>query len=106
MERYHSISEAAQMLGINISNLRYWETEFKQLKPKRSRGGTRRYSAEDMDVIRQIIYLTETQKLTLEGAKRKLAEKNNQTQRNAEIAETLKLIKNDLKEIIKLMDNE
>jgi DNA-binding transcriptional MerR regulator len=72
---FYSISEVANMFGINQSNLRFWEREFSQLKPKRNAKGTRFYSPDDIQVIKQIIYLTTEQKLTLDGAKRKLSQK-------------------------------
>ena len=38
---YYSISEVSEILGVTQSNLRFWEKEFKQLKPKRNAKGTR-----------------------------------------------------------------
>lgn len=93
---YYSISEVADMFGINLSNLRYWEKEFKQLKPKRNAKSTRFYSLEDIEIIKQIIYLVEDQKLTLEGAKRRLNQKKDAVTKQQEIAERLRRIKSEL----------
>ena len=65
---YYSISEVAAMFKINQSNLRFWEKEFKQLKPRRNDKGTRFYTNEDIATIKKIVFLVEEQKLTLEGA--------------------------------------
>ena len=53
---YYSIKEVADMFSINQSNLRFWEKEFKQLKPKRNDKGTRFYTKEDIQVVKQIIF--------------------------------------------------
>jgi len=93
---FYSISEVAEMFHVNQSNLRFWENEFKQLKPKRNTKGSRFYSQEDLLVIKSIIYLVNEQKLTLEGAKRKLAQKKDVVAKQSEIVERLKLIRKDL----------
>ena len=93
---FYSISEVADMFHVNQSNLRFWEKEFKQLKPKRNAKGTRFYSPEDISVIKSIIYLVNEQKLTLDGAKRKLNQKKDVVAKQQEVVERLKLIRKEL----------
>lgn len=93
---FYSISEVADMFQVNQSNLRFWEKEFTQLKPKRNEKGTRFYSPEDIQVIKQIIYLVSEQKLTLDGAKRKLSQKKDAVAKQQEVVERLKAIKQEL----------
>jgi DNA-binding transcriptional MerR regulator len=93
---FYSISEVANMFGINQSNLRFWEKEFSQLKPKRNAKGTRFYTPDDVQIIKQIIYLTSEQKLTLDGAKRKLSQKKDVVAKQQEVVERLKLIRTEL----------
>ena len=93
---FYSISEVAEMFSVNQSNLRFWEKEFKQLKPKRNTKGTRFYSPEDILIIKQIIYLVNEQKLTLDGAKRRLGQKKDVIAKQQEIVERLKLIRKEL----------
>lgn len=93
---FYSISEVAGMFGVNQSNLRFWEKEFEQLQPKRNAKGTRFYSLEDIQVIKQIIYLVNEQKLTLDGAKRKLSQKKDVIAKQQEVVERLKAIKKEL----------
>lgn len=93
---FYSISEVADMFQVNQSNLRFWEKEFTQLKPKRNEKGTRFYSPEDIQVIKQIIYLVSEQKLTLDGARRKLSQKKDAVAKQQEIVERLKAIKQEL----------
>ncbi len=101
---FYSISEVANLFGVNQSNLRFWENEFKELKPKRNPKGTRFYSPEDILVIKQIIYLTTEQKLTLEGAKRKLSQKKDVVAKQQEVVERLKLVRTELIGISKALD--
>jgi len=93
---FYSISEVADMFGVNQSNLRFWEREFKQLSPKRNAKGSRFYSNDDVQTIKQIIYLVNEQKLTLEGAKRKLAQKKDVVAKQQEAVERLKVIRAEL----------
>lgn len=93
---FYSISEVAAMFNVNQSNLRFWEKEFKQLSPKRNAKGTRFYSPEDIQIIKQIIYLVSEQKLTLDGAKRKLSQKKDVVAKQQEVVERLKAIRKEL----------
>ncbi|MDO9634566.1 MAG: MerR family transcriptional regulator [Paludibacter sp.] len=100
---YYSIAEVSQMLGINASNLRFWEKEFKQLKPRRNPKGTRFYTLEDIALIKQIIYLVNEQNLTLEGARQKLSQKKDHVTKQLELIERLKGIKTELKGLSKAL---
>jgi DNA-binding transcriptional MerR regulator len=93
---FYSIAEVAKMFGINQSNLRFWEKEFDQLKPKRNDKGTRFYTPDDIQTIKQIIYLTKEQKLTLDGARRKLSQKKDIVAKQQEVVERLKVIRKEL----------
>jgi len=84
------------MFQVNQSNLRFWEKEFKQLNPKRNVKGTRFYSNEDIQLIKSIIYLVNEQKLTLDGAKRKLSQKKDVVAKQTEVVERLKMIRKEL----------
>ncbi len=71
-KQYFSISEVAQMFGVNASLLRFWEKEFKQIQPKTNARGKRSYRKKDIEVIRSIYVLVKEQGFTLEGAKKAL----------------------------------
>lgn len=66
---YYSISEVAQITGIEEPTLRFWEKEIPQLNPPRTKGNTRRYRQEDIDIITQIKFLTQTCLYSLEGVR-------------------------------------
>lgn len=85
---YHPIGEVAQMLGVNLSLLRYWETEFPELKPHKNKKGNRFYTDEDIALLRHIYYLTRDCGYTLEGAKEQL--RVGQLDAKMQVAQTLK----------------
>lgn len=53
-KKYYKISEVAEMFNIPTSTLRWWENEFKELKPKRTTTGQRRYTRADIEIIKRI----------------------------------------------------
>lgn len=97
---YYSIREVADMFNINQSNLRFWEKEFKQLKPRRNDKGTRFYTKENIRTVKTIIYLIEEQKLTLEGVRMRLNEKKNVVEKQQEVVERLTKVRAELKAMI------
>lgn len=69
---YYSISEASSMFGLSNSTLRYWESEFSVLKPKKNRHGERAYTKKDISVISNIYTLVKERGFTIEGAKKEI----------------------------------
>ncbi|MCK7528568.1 MAG: MerR family transcriptional regulator [Ignavibacteriales bacterium] len=66
---YYSISEVSKITNIEQYVLRYWETEFEQLKPQKNRAGNRIYTNKDIQLILHIKTLLRERKYTIEGAK-------------------------------------
>ena len=69
---YYSISEVSKYFDAAPSLLRYWESEFTTIKPKRNAKGTRFYTRKDIEHIRQVHRLVKEQGYTLQGAKEQL----------------------------------
>ncbi len=67
---YYSISEVSKLTEIEQYVLRYWETEFEQLKPQKNRAGNRIYTNKDIQLILYIKELLREKKYTIEGAKK------------------------------------
>ena len=70
---YYSIGEVSKMMDLKAYVLRYWETEFKQLKPPKNRAGNRTYRQSDIALILYIKDLLYTKKFTIDGARHQLA---------------------------------
>jgi len=71
---YYSISEVCRMTDLEPHVLRYWETEFAQMRPKKNRAGNRAYRMKEIQYIQYIRQLLHEEKYTLQGAKKRLAE--------------------------------
>lgn len=93
---YYPIGEVAVWFNANTSLIRYWEKEFKQLQPRKTRKGDRLFRAQDIEFLKQIYYLLREKKYSIEGAKTYL--KNNKEKANKDIAliDSLNNIKNFL----------
>ena len=66
---YYSIGEVSEMTDLKSYVLRYWETEFSQLKPPKNRAGNRTYRQKDIEVILNIKDLLYKKKFTINGAR-------------------------------------
>ncbi len=76
-KKYFTIGEVAKELNVSASLIRFWEKEFPKLNPRKTQGGTRKFSKEDVLLLKQIYQLVKIEGFTLPGAKEKLKEKNN-----------------------------
>jgi DNA-binding transcriptional MerR regulator len=73
---FYTIKETSDLVGENESTLRFWEGEFKELRPRRSSGGKRLYSNADIELLKKIKYLLRERKVSIEGAKEQLSGKS------------------------------
>ena len=71
---YRSISEVSEMLRIKPHVLRYWETQFGMLRPRKNRAGNRMYRPEELQLLQRIKELLYERRFTIAGARRKLLE--------------------------------
>ena len=101
--KYYRISQVSKMLNIPASTLRYWEKEFKQLKPLKSKNGIRYYNEKDIELLKKIIFMIKEKGYTIDGAKFALKNINAKT---GDIITELISIKNDLKELLNLIDDK
>jgi DNA-binding transcriptional MerR regulator len=69
---YFKIGEVSEILGVEPYVLRYWETEFPQLTPKKSGTGHRLYRRKDVELLVRIKHLLYEKRFTIEGARQKL----------------------------------
>lgn len=74
LQRTYKIGEVASLTGLKPFVLRFWETEFPQLRPVRTKKGQRLYADEHVALILRIKSLLYDEKLTIDGARRRLAE--------------------------------
>jgi DNA-binding transcriptional MerR regulator len=96
---FYSIGEVANMFGVNTSLIRFWEKHFDVIKPKKNKKGNRLFTKSDIENFKLIYHLVKEQRLTLEGARKKLSRNKEETINNFEAIESLNRIKEMLIEI-------
>jgi DNA-binding transcriptional MerR regulator len=69
---YFKIGEVSEILGVEPYVLRYWESEFPQLSPKKSGTGHRLYRRKDVELLLRIKHLLYEKRFTIEGARQTL----------------------------------
>lgn len=102
---YYSLREVAKHFGVNESLLRFWETEFDTIKPKKTEGGTRQYTKADIEDIAVVYHLVKEKGLTLEGARQTLRQKKDEVTRKTQVIQKLEQIKKELIELESAFDN-
>ena len=93
---FYSIGEVSEMFDVNASLIRFWEKEFDIIKPKKNAKGNRLFTAKDIQNFKVIFHLVKEQKLTLDGARKKLKENKDGADHSMEVAERLKTIRQQL----------
>ena len=112
---YYSISEVSEITALKQYVLRYWETEFSQLKPSKNQAGNRIYQSHDINVILDIKSLLYGRKFTIKGAQQHLKQPLDETKKlipsrkivklsNSLDIKTLKDLKQGLDDLIKLIE--
>ena len=96
---YYSIGEVAEQLNVAPSLIRFWESEFELIQPKKNRKGNRQFTKEDIDHVRTIYHLVKQKGFTLQGAKEMLKNDTQAVRDKMEIYESLKKIRQFLVEV-------
>lgn len=71
---YYRIGEVSEIVGVEPHVLRYWETEFRSIRPQKSRKGQRIYSRRDVDKLLKVKELLYSHGFTIAGARKRLRE--------------------------------
>lgn len=101
---YYTIKEVATHFGVNESLLRFWESEFKEIKPKKTAGGVRQYTQSDIEVVSLVYSLVKEKGLTLEGARQTMKVKKDEEMRRIDVIRRLESIKKELNELKEGLD--
>ena len=101
---YFSIGEVAHLFGLNESTLRFWEKEFDEISPRKTKKGTRYYRQEDIEQVRLIYHLVKERGMTLSGARRTLKDNKEATVRLLEISDRLRGVRAALVAMIEALN--
>jgi DNA-binding transcriptional MerR regulator len=96
---YYKIGETAKILNVPKSTVRFWENEFNILKPIKNKKGNRLFTQQDLKNLKIIHRLLKEEGMTLDGAKKRVSGKWDETNYKFEITESLQKIKSILLEI-------
>ena len=93
---YYSIQEVADHFAVNVSLLRFWEKEFDNIRPKKTAGGTRQFTRDDIREVEIVYHLVKEKGMTLEGARQTLKSKKDDEAKRVEVVSRLVEIKKEL----------
>ena len=97
---FYTIGEVAGEIGESVSLVRFWSNYFAQfIKPRRNAKGNRQYTAQDIEVLKQIHYLVKDKGLTFDGAVRQIAGEKASVSKSVKALDSLKAIRAQLMEI-------
>ena len=110
---YYSISEVSDLLGVKAHVLRYWETQFKMLRPRKGRGGARMYKKRDIEVLFDIKQLLYDQRFTIAGARRKILDDRHDGKEQIELPftkldreESIRSLRKDMEGLLHMLKRE
>lgn len=96
---YYSIGEVAEMFNVAPSLIRFWESEFELIQPKKNRKGNRQFTKEDIENVRTIYHLVKEKGFTLQGAKEMLRNDSGAVKDKMEMISSLKKVRQFLTEV-------
>ena len=99
---FFKIREVAQIVGVKPHVLRYWETEFTSLAPKKNRNGQRLYTRKDVQIAMEIRRLLHVERFSIAGARQQLKKRREPSTRKKSLQSAME----DLADILRILDGE
>lgn len=103
-KKYYTIKAVADIVGVPQSTLRYWETEFSELKPMRSGKNRRFYTPADIETVKIIHFLVKTRGLKIEAAKAEMASNRTNVSKRLEVIKRLTEVRDELQGLLKALE--
>ena len=103
-KKFYKIGDVAQILDIPMSTLRYWETQFTIIKPRRNAKNIRFYTPGDIETIRKIHYLVKEKGFKLDAAQAQIRANRDGVDKRFEVVDRLKDIKAQLEGLKNALD--
>jgi DNA-binding transcriptional MerR regulator len=96
---YFSIGEVAEIFNVAPSLIRFWESEFELIKPKKNRKGNRQFTKEDIENVKTIYHLVKEKGFTLQGAKEMLKNDTQAVKDKMDMIDSLRNVRSFLVEL-------
>lgn len=103
-KKFYKIGDVSEILGIPESTLRYWESQFTIIKPKRNKKNIRYYTPNDIDIISKVYYLVKEKGLKLDAAQAQIRHNRDGVDKRFVAIEQLKDIREQLMGFQKTLD--
>jgi len=102
---FFKISDVAEIADIEPHVLRYWEGEFAELKPRKTKSGRRQYTRKDIEVILEIKSLLYDDGFSIAGAKKRLKKRKKTDAKSDQIIDAVRRTKKGLEEILGILNS-
>ncbi len=99
-KHFYTIREVSELTELPASTLRFWETQFSELRPNRTNKGQRRYTPKDIETIRMLRFLLHERGLKLEAAREELKRNRRGVDKTAEVVHRLEDVRTQLQKIL------
>jgi DNA-binding transcriptional MerR regulator len=103
-KKYYKIREVTAILDVPASTLRFWESQFSVLKPKRNSHKTRFYTPRDIETLKMIKYLLKDKGLKIDAAEEQLRHNHEGVSRRRQAVERLVTIKSELEKVLNALN--
>ena len=103
-KKFYKIGDVSEILGIPESTLRYWESQFTIIKPKRNKKNIRYYTPNDIEIISKVYYLVKEKGLKLDAAQAQIRHNRDGVDKRFDAIEQLKSIREQLVGFQKTLD--
>lgn len=103
-KKYYKIKDASELIGVPQATLRYWESEFPEIKPFRSATNIRYYTPDDIETLRLIYYLIKIRGLKLDAAREQLKVNRKNISKRMDIVEKLNDVRDELEMMLKALE--
>ena len=103
-KKFYKIGDVAKILELPESTLRYWESQFTIIKPRRNAKNIRFYTPNDIETIRKIYYLVKEKGFKLDAAQAQIRANRDGVDKRFEVVTRLKQVKDQLKQLLQALD--
>ncbi|MBO3697549.1 MerR family transcriptional regulator [Roseivirga sp. E12] len=99
VKKYFTIGEVAKELGVATSLIRFWETQFDFIRPKKNAKGNRKFTQDDLKKLKLVYHLVKEKGYTLQGAQDHIKSSKDSIDDKAELVESLQRVRTFLEEM-------
>ena len=104
-KKFYKIGDVAKILELPESTLRYWESQFTIIKPRRNAKNIRFYTPNDIEIIRKIYYLVKEKGFKLDAAHAQIRANRDGVDKRFEVVDRLKDVRSRLKELQRVLED-